>query len=418
MAYHQRKIQSRISKLFEIFPIVSITGPRRAGKSTLINYYTEQSREKWKYYNLDDLNLVQEIKADPVLFARSINCNIAIDEAHKCPELFHSLKLVVDEGLPYRIIISGSANFLLLKSISESLAGRVGLLELQAFSIAEALNLNSNNLIERIIKHNDINLLAKELDEVAAKQISQEQLLDFALYGGFPALQTLAPEQRWQWFSAYTSTYIEKDLRDLAQVASLSDFQRTYSMLAFQTAQILKNSTLSSDLGIDAKTIKKYISILESSYQCKLVPAYHNQNRKRLIKKPKLYFHDTGLVNFFQKNNNLDFMLQRGDWGHILETHAFSEIYKEIKDFTMPVNIYHWRTSNDAEVDLVLEYGKQIIPIEIKSASRLDSRDLLGLSNFLSDYSKKAKFGIVLCRCDRVHMVTRNILAIPLTLLY
>ena len=165
MEYRKRFIESEIDDLFEIFPIVSLTGPRQSGKSTLIKHYISKKKIPWSYISLDDREILLRIKEDPALFAHSINSNIAIDEAQKAPELFHALKQVVDAGLKHKIILSGSANFLLLKSITESLAGRVGLLELQAFSIAEAYEYKSNSLIHKIIKNHSVKDLYETLTD-------------------------------------------------------------------------------------------------------------------------------------------------------------------------------------------------------------------------------------------------------------
>lgn len=418
MDYKKRLIEPKISKLFEIFPIVSITGPRQSGKSTLIKHYTEKQKEKWEYISLDNRDTLLSIKEDPTLFVKSIKSNIAIDEAQKAPELFHSLKQVVDEKLPYKIILSGSANFLLLKSISESLAGRVGLLELQPFSIAEAFGLKTNNLVAKIIETSSIDELHTELIKLERKQISDEQLLDFILYGGFPKIHELKADQKWTWFTQYISTYIERDLRDLSQVANLDAFQKVYKLFAFQTAQLLNMSNVASDIGIDSKTVAHYLSILESSYQCLKLSAYFSKQRKQVIKSPKVFYMDTGLVNFHQKNTDIDSMLNRGDWGHILETFVYSELHKEIKDMQMPASLHFWRTNNGAEVDFIIEYGSKLYPIEVKASAQVNSVELRGLESFMEAESKKVNFGIVLYRNDKVQFLKKNILGIPLSLLY
>jgi len=418
MDYKKRTIEPKISKLFEIFPIVSITGPRQSGKSTLIKHYTKQQKEKWEYISLDNRDTLLSIKEDPTLFAKSIKSNIAIDEAQKAPELFHSLKQLVDEKPPYKIILSGSANFLLLKSISESLAGRVGLLELEPFSVAEAYNLKQNNLVSKIIESSSIDELHSKLAKLQRRKITDEQLLDFILYGGFPKLQELKPEQKWIWFAQYISTYIERDLRDLSQIANLDAFQKVYKLFAFQTAQLLNMSNIASDIGIDSKTVAHYLSILESSYQCAKLSAYFSKQRKQVIKSPKVFYMDTGLVNFHQKNTDIDSMLNRGDWGHILETFVHSELYKEIKDMTMPASLHFWRTSNGAEVDFVVEYGAKLYPIEVKAGAQINPLELRGLESFMEAEAEKVDFGIVLYRTDKVQFIKKNILGIPLNLLY
>lgn len=418
MKYKKRLIESEISNLFKIFPVVSITGPRQSGKSTLIKHYTDKQKEEWDYISLDDRGTLLNIKEDPTLFAKSIKSNIAIDEAQKAPDLFHALKQVVDEGLPHKIILSGSANFLLLKSITESLAGRVGLLELQPFSVAEAYSLKPNQIVSKIIKHKSIDDLHSELIKLQKNQISDEQLLNFALYGGFPKIHEIEHEEKWKWFARYISTYIERDLRDLSQIGNLDAFQKVYKLFAFQTAQLLNMSNIANDTGIDSKTVRHYLSILESSYQCKKLPAYFSNKRKQVIKNPKVFYSDTGLVNFHQKNSDIDSMLNRGDWGHILETFIHSELHKEIKDWTMPASLNFWRTNNGAEVDFIIEYGQTLYPIEVKSGAQINTTELRGLESFMEAESNKVPFGIVLYRTDKVHFIKKNTLGIPMNMLY
>ncbi len=418
MDYKKRFIEPEISKLFEVFPIVSITGPRQSGKSTLIKHYTSEQSEKWQYLSLDNRETLLNIKDDPSLFAKSISSNIAIDEAQKAPELFHALKQVVDENLPYKIILSGSANFLLLKSISESLAGRVGLLELEPFSIAEAYDLQSNNLVSKIITSKSVDELQLELAKLESKQLSDENLLDFVLYGGLPKIHELNPDQKWLWLAQYISTYIERDLRDLSQVADLDAFQKVYKLFAFQTAQLSNLSNIASDIGIDSKTVARYLSILESSYQCIKLPAYFSKQRKQVVKTPKVFYLDTGLVNYHQKNTDLDSMLNRGAWGHILETFVHSELYKEIKDMVMKPSLHFWRTNNGAEVDFVIENASKLYPIEVKSNTQVNQTELRGLESFMDAESKRVDFAIVIHRTDRVKFLKKNILSLPLNLLY
>ncbi len=418
MRYKKRIIEAEISNLFKIFPIVSITGPRQCGKSTLIEHYTSQQKEEWTHITLDDKDKLLTILEDPTLFAKSINSNIAIDEAQKAPDLFHSLKQVVDEGLPYKIILSGSANFLLLKSITESLAGRVGLLELQPFSIAEAYELESNQLVSKIIKYQSIDDLFADLSSIVKKQISDKQLLNFILYGGFPKVYEIEGEEKWKWFSRYITTYIERDLRDLSQIANLNAFQKVYRLFAYQTAQLLNKSNIASDTGVDSKTVAHYLSILESSYQCKLLPAYFSRQRKQVIKSPKVFYLDTGLVNFHQRNIDIDSMLNRGGWGSILETFVFSELYKEIKDMTMRAFLNFWRTNNGAEVDFIIEYGQTLYPIEIKASAQVKSLDLRSLESFINAEASKVPFGLVFYRTNRISFLKKNILGIPITMLF
>lgn len=409
--YFKRNLEDKVVKLFKAFPIITITGPRQSGKSTLIKHFISKQKEKWEYISLDDREIVYEIREDPSLFVKSLKSNVAIDEAQKAPDLFHSIKSIVDKGFPYKIILSGSANFLLLKNISESLSGRVGILELLQFSISEVYSREPSKIIETIISATNIDNLFKKLAGI--KLLDDQKLLDFILKGSYPKIYSEKVDRN-TLLKSYITTYIERDLRELSQIANLDSFQKVYKSLAFQSSNIVNFSNTSNDIGIDSKTVKNYSSILETSYQCKFVTPYLASTRKRLIKNPKIFFFDTGMVNYFLDNDSIDTMLNRGRWGELLETFVFSEVYKEIKDLSKKIPIYFWRTSNGAEVDFVLEVGNRLYPIEVKSSIKVDHLMLRGLKSFIESYKSKVLFGIVFYRGEKVRYIEKNILAIPL----
>lgn len=417
MNYKKRQLESRIAELFEVFPIVAITGPRQAGKSTLIQHFIDK---EWKYYSLDNRELLLRIKSDPGLFVKAFNSHVAIDEAQKCPELFHAVKEIVDSGFPFHILLSGSANFLLLKSITESLAGRVGLLELLPFSISERFDLQSNQFASAVIESESIEDLFARLTAINREKIPDQDMLDFILHGGYPKIYHLKSEQaRLRWFQNYVSTYLGRDLRDLAQVADLDMFQRVYKLLAYQNAGMLNMSTIASDVGGTVQTVKKYISILETSYQSKSLPAYFFNQRKQIIKTPKIYYLDTGLVNYFLQIFDQEKMLYSGNWGAVLESHVFSELYKEIKDMVPRPGLFYWRTNNRAEVDFVIETRNRLIPVEVKSAIQVKPSSIRGLKSFAESQTKlSVPFNIVLYRGEEVVYLDKATLAVPLGLLF
>lgn len=427
MHFKNRTITPCIEENFNVFPIVSITGPRQSGKSTLIDHYIGTdigADENWRYYSLDDRELLLRIKDDPDLFIKSIDSSIAIDEAQKAPELFHSLKLLVDKGFNKNILLSGSANFLLLQSITESLAGRAGILELLPFSLSEALELKSNNFINTIISFDKIDTLFK-IVSTSFGCVTDKELLSFILYGGYPAVYNLKARQAGSlWFKNYVSTYIERDLRDLAQVGDIDTFQHVYRLLAFYSGNIMNMSAIAGNTGVSVQTIKRYISILRTSFQGTLLPAYHINQKKQITKSSKLFCFDTGLMNYFLQNSNIDNMTSCMQWGAILETHVFTQIYKEIINTVQGVFVYYWRTNNGAEVDFVIEYQDKLIPVEVKAGIQIKKQSLRGMKSFISSMNsrtrtdKRVPFGIVLYRGDNVIYLDKNILGIPLTSIY
>jgi predicted AAA+ superfamily ATPase len=417
MNYKKRKLEGMISELFDIFPIVTITGPRQSGKTTLIKHYIDN---KWKYYSLDNRELLLRIESDPTLFVRTLDMHTAVDEAQKCPELFHAVKEIVDQEFPYKILLSGSANFLLLKSITESLSGRVGLLELLPFSLAERFNLESNRFLEVVLAAENIGSLFANLSALNKKRIKDKDILDFVFHGGYPKIYNLNSEKaRQRWFQDYISTYLERDLRDLTQVADLHTFQRVYKLFAYQTAGMFNMSAIASDVGITVQTVKKYISILETSYQVGLLPAYHYKQRKQLIKTPKIYYLDTGMVNYFARNQSIEKMLNMGLWGGILETHVYAELLKEAGNMMPGPSIYYWRTNNGAEVDFIIETDNLLVPIEVKSAIQIRPSSIRGLKSFSESQEEgKVPFSLVLYRGEEVIYLNNSTLAVPLGILY
>jgi predicted AAA+ superfamily ATPase len=417
MNYKKRKLEETITELFDIFPVVTITGPRQSGKTTLIKHYINN---KWKYYSLDDRELLLRIKSDPTLFVRTFDANIAVDEAQKCPELFHAVKDIVDKEFPYKILLSGSANFLLLKSITESLSGRVGILELLPFSLGERFDLKPNHFIDVVFGSENIDRLFANLSGLNKKKIKDKDILDFILHGGYPKIYNLNSERaRLRWFQDYISTYLERDLRDLAQVADLDTFQRVYKLIAYQNAGIFNMSSIASDVGITVQTVKKYISILEASYQVGLLPSYHFSQRRQIIKTPKIFYLDTGMVNYFVRNHSIEKMLNTGLWGAILEAHVYAELLKEAKDMVPKPSIYYWRTNNGAEVDFIIEKDNLLVPIEVKSSIQIRRSSIRGLKSFTECQAEgTVPFSIVLYRGEEVVYLNDSTLAVPLGVLY
>ncbi len=418
MKYKQRFLEQQINPLFKIFPIVIITGPRQSGKSTLIQHYIDN---KWKYYTLDNRDILLRIQNDPTMFVNNLDSATVIDEAQKYPELFHSIKQIVDEDFPYKIILSGSANLLLLQSVTESLAGRAGFLELLPFSIAEAHSLKSNNILLDLLNSNKINDLKNSLISKQKKQISDKKLLNFIFQGGYPRIIELQNNNKniLRWFENYITAYIERDLRNLAQVGDLNIFQMVYKILSYQTGSIINFSSIAQDLGITSNTVKRYLSILETSYQFKNLSSYHIKQKKQIIKAKKIYMMDTGLINYFQQNENIDKMMLSSNWGKILENHVYTEIIKSINNIFPKPPVFYWRTNNGAEVDFIIEYKNKLIPIEVKAGVQIRKSSIRGLKSFYSSQTfKKVPFCAVLYRGKEIYLIEKNIIAIPLSMFY
>jgi predicted AAA+ superfamily ATPase len=415
--YRERFVEGVVEELFEVFPVVMVMGPRGAGKTAMIERIVGGD---WRCFSFEDSALLLRVRTDPTLFVRGFGSHVAIDEAQKCPDLFHSIKELVDRGFDYKIILSGSANFLLLRSITESLAGRVGLLEMMPFSLAEKMGRGSNEFVKILCRSETVDELYGRLSKLESERLADEDVLEFILNGGFPRIHDLKEQgQRNTWFQNYIGTYIERDLRDLAQVGDVDTFQKVYRLIAYRNSGILNMSSIASDVGVSVQTVKNYISILEASYQVKRLAAYSVEQRKQVIKAPKIFYTDTGLLNYFVQNDSLERMTSGGDWGGVLEAHVFAELYKEIKDMAPRPGLYYWRTNNGAEVDFVLEWKQRLIPVEVKSAATVSPSSLRGLRSFKESQAEgKVLFAVVLYRGDEVVFLNDWTLGVPLGMLY
>lgn len=404
MEYVSRHAEDLLKENIKQFPIVVLTGSRQCGKSTLLKHF---GADKWHYITFDKVSIVENARSDPDLFIQNLHDFTILDEAQKVPDIFGPLKARIDEHPNERFTLSGSANFQLMGAISETFAGRVGVMELYPFNVSEVERSPQPVFLK--------NLLAKKF--VPPKKSKHGRIEDYLFFGGYPKIfEYKTAESKQNWFENYKTTYIERDIRNLAQVANLDEFQRLYKMCAFQTGNILNYSSLSKDLGISVPSCKKYISLLETSYQVFTLRPYYINIGKRLVKSPKIYFLDTGLANYLLGNLTYDDLQFRGHLGNIFETWVITEIFKSLSTLIPKPQYHFWRTENDAEIDLLIEWGGNILPIEIKSASRVAERDIKGFESFVPSSREKGSSildPIVIYRGAEVLPFRNNVKAIP-----
>ena len=345
-----RATESLVKELLRGFPIVTVTGPRQAGKTTLACKVMADR----PYRSLEDPDVRALAVDDPRGFLSQLPDGAVLDEVQRAPDLFSYLQTHVDkDGRMGLFLLTGSQQFGLMSGISQSLAGRSAFVEL--------LPLSRNEL---------------EAEGVAPAE------LDKCMYtGGYPALyhRPLVPRQ---WFPAYVSAYVERDVRQLLNVQDLDTFQRFVRLCAGRSGQLLNLSTLANDCGVTHNTAKAWISVLEASYLVFLLRPHHANFNKRLIKSPKLYFLDTGLLCWLlgiQESGQLEAHPLRGA---VFETFVISELRKAFLNRGEPPMFYFWRDSNGNEVDLLIESGGGLIPIEIKSGQTLNRDFFTGLERW------------------------------------
>ncbi len=332
MKYTHREIEKTLREYLDFFSVVGITGPRQSGKSTLLLHVLKD----YKYVTFDDHMIVESFYDDPERFMRTYNNKIIFDEVQKVPEIFDYIKISVDQDRSTvgKFVLTGSSQFSFIKKITESLAGRIGLL----------------------------NLLPYQLSEIPASLKSLS-----IIKGGYPELVEKKYKMFESWYSSYLETYLNKDVKSLSNIGDIRDFNRLISLLAANASQLLNMSRYANDLGVDVKTIKHWISILEASYIIFLLPPFYNNYGKRIVKSPKIYFYDTGLVSYLTGIENEN-QFQKGPMsGSLFENYIVSEILKKEKHQNSHAELFYFRTTNGSEVDFIIDRKRYKEIIEIKN---------------------------------------------------
>jgi len=399
--YKKRIISDKIKSAVENFPVVVITGARQTGKSTfLINEFSH-----FKYISLDDYSILAQAKMDPASLWIDTD-NIIIDEAQKAPEIFSYIKLAVDKAnKKMRFILSGSANMLLMKSITESLAGRAIYFELQPMTYGE-IN-ESKDGLNNFMKLWD--------DELKISEFNDEFIdpLPFMLKGFMPPLMYLKNLQDiLLWWEGYIKTYIERDVRDLSQIESLIDFRRLLDSIGVRSGSTLNQSDLSRDTGISQPTVYRYLKILEVSNIIKRIPAYAKNKTKRIIKSPKVYLIDPALSIYLSGYHDIESLQNARELGGFFETLVLLHLSAYAEIMVPKAKILYWRTTTGKEVDFIVEYGKKILAIEVKYTKKPTFFDAKNLNIFLED-NKEAIRGVIIHAGSEIKWLSSKIIAIP-----
>jgi predicted AAA+ superfamily ATPase len=336
-----RSITPTLHRLAASFPVLAMTGPRQSGKTTLAR---AQFADK-PYVSLEDPVERAFANEDPRGFLARFSQGAVFDEAQRWPDLFSHLQgMVDDDRRPGRFILTGSQQFGLLAGVTQSLAGRVGMTRL-------------------------LPLVATEIPAVTARKLPLDGLM---LKGGYPALHT-QPVEPSDWFASYIATYVERDVRQVLNIQSLPTFQRFLRLCAGRTGQLLNVSALASEAGITANTAKSWLAVLESSDLIHLLPPYYRNFGKRLVKMPKLYFHDTGLTCWLLGIRSEEVLALHPLRGALFENWVVGEFIKARYNRGQPAELYFWRDNNGLEADLIFEQGEHLQMVEIKSGQTITS---------------------------------------------
>jgi len=375
----QREITKKLLEISNYYQIITVTGPRQSGKTTLI----KDVFKELPYVLLETPDIRQRAQEDPKSFLSNYSKGAIFDEIQNVPELFSYLQGIIDENSAIKFVLSGSQNFLLLEKVNQTLAGRTGILKLLPFSTDELKDSNHWN----------------------------ENPLEFVFKGMYPRIydRGIPPEL---FYSDYIQTYVERDVRSIKNIGSLSSFSRFLSLCAGRIGQLLNIDSLASDVGIASNTAKEWLSILEASYIIYTLKPHHKNFNKRLVKRPKLYFYDTGLAcNLLQINsvNELDMHFAKGN---LFENFILTELLKKRFNNAKTSNLYFWRDHHGKEIDCIIEKANSLIPIEIKSSKTYQKEHFKNMNywNKLSDNSKENSY-LVYSGNESDHLAYGNLMS-------
>jgi predicted AAA+ superfamily ATPase len=398
--YLPRYLSRFISTALTSSPVVVITGARQTGKNTLVQHLAE--RESRLYDSLDDIDTLDLAGSDPDALVNRKG-PICFDEVQRSPSLLLSVKRAVDKHRTAgRFILTGSANLLLMKRVSESLAGRAAYFALLPFSRREVLGTGTVGIWQDFF-----DLPAAQWEErCRAQHAVAEDWRDAAMRGGYPvpALHLAKPADRALWFTSYTRTYLERDLQDLGGVSSLVDFRRLMRAICLRLGNIVNQTELARDIGLSQPTVHRHLDILEVSHQLVRLPPYSVNRTKRLIKSPKAYWTDTALALHLSGENE--------PRGSHLENMILCDLLAW-QGSGEGQELFYWRTTTGEEVDLVVERGRKCLPIEVKTVKKPQLADARHLLAFRNEYAKASLPGLVIHTGNEVRWLTDGVFAVP-----
>ncbi|MBS4462136.1 ATP-binding protein [Aerococcaceae bacterium zg-B36] len=399
MAYIKRTAERLIKKLVSTFKIVLVTGPRQVGKSTMLKYLYGK---EYEYITFDDINELSLAKSDAKLFFINHPGKLIIDEVQLCPEIFIEIKRIVDSTDEVgRFILTGSQTFSLMQNVSESLAGRVGIMELKPLSTQE------------IIGNSEVESFKPSVTAIKEKEtaVDYSELWNIIHRGAMPELYH-RPDMDWEmYYASYLSTFIQRDVRQLAAIQDLNIFNQFISVLAARTSQEVNYASIAQEVGVDQKTIKSWIGILEASGMVYIINTYSNNQLKRVTKAPVLYFFDTGLVAYLGRWTTPQ-TLQNGAFAvAILENYCVSEILKSYSNQGKShYPIYFYRDKDKKEIDLIIEDSGVLYPIEIKHSASPNAKMAKHMAVLEKAEGFKVGIKTILAQVEKNYLIAEDIL--------
>ncbi|GAB7140821.1 ATP-binding protein [Deferribacterales bacterium RsTz2092] len=401
MLYRERTLQRVVLKASDNFKIVLLTGMRQVGKTTFLHHIASNERVYATLDNPRDLTLA---KNESDFFLQTYKPPVMIDEIQYAPELFPYIKMLADSADIYGLVwLTGSQQFELMKGVSESLAGRVVIINMLGFSVYERDGLGEQQKPF---------LPAFEQPSIL-KRRSLPDTYKIIWKGAYPEIVDKDDDQWTNFYSSYIKTYIERDVRHIANINNEQDFVKFLSVVAARTAQELNIAEIARDVGIAPNTAKAWLSILESSGIVYMLKPYFKNVSKRYIKRPKLYFMDTGLVAYLTSWNTSEALETGAMSGAIFETFVISEIIKSYHHNGLFPALYYYRDNGQVEIDLLIEQNGKLYPIEIKKTSNPNKNDIAGFEK-LANYTDNVDYGALICLTDKARPLTARANAISI----
>lgn len=415
--YINRTIESKLKSMYGTFPAILVTGSRQSGKSTVLQYITNIENEKVKEVSLDDITERTLAQTDPELFIRTHGTPLIIDEFQYAPNLLSYIKIAIDEARKNEMFgdgkevgtlyyLTGSQIFETMENITESLAGRVGIIDLHPLSTREL-----NKLQEDIFVPDIEVIKAKE----KVKQENISELYERIFKGSYPELYKNKNISLEAFFSSYIRTYIERDVRKIVNIQDEPKFMKFISAMAARTGQEYNASDIAKDVEINADTVSKWTSILTNTYVVFLLQPHMNNNVGRIIKRPKIYFMDTGLACFLTGYISPETLQKSAYSGQIFETYVISEIVKSYTNNQRDPrkHLYYYRDNNQKEIDLLVINEDNIYPVEIKKSAN-PGKDAVKNFDIVKKFEMNSPNGIVLCLTSNIHAIDEKNYMVPI----
>nr|WP_304079600.1 ATP-binding protein [Phascolarctobacterium succinatutens] len=405
MAYINRAMEATFKRMAQEFSVVLLTGPRQVGKTTMLKRLAEAEGVNREYVTLDDITEREMAKNDPKLFLQLHKPPVFIDEVQYAPELFPYIKIYVDEHQQAGDFwLTGSQIFKLMDGVQESLAGRVCLLHMSPLSQAEACGCTSEPFTV------DFERLLMRSKAVAPARI--QEVFERIWRGGMPAIVSGVKKEQAAVYSSYISTYIDRDVKEIADRVDSFKFLNFVTVVAALTSQMVNYKTIADAVEISVPTVKNWLNILERLGIIFYLHPYSNNLLKRMVTKPKLYFYDSGLVAYLTKWTDSETLMNGAMSGAILENFVVSEIVKSYQNAGLEPFIYYYRDKDNKEIDIVLERNGTLYPLEIKKTMMPDKR-WTNVFGVLDKTSLKRGTGGILCLSDKFTAFDRDNLIIP-----